>query len=498
MMGGDLVGSLIGGKLHVLSLLGEGAVGLVYLAEHKILERLFAVKVIKPNLQSDRVAVERFRREARAAARLEHPNIVSISDFGTLDDGRFFFVMEYVPGRGLDMEINRRPMEVVQACRILVPIAHALDYAHEQGVVHRDLKPENIILVEDDRQTVTPKILDFGLAKFLRDRISPITFKGQVFGTPEYMAPEQVAGEDVDHRVDIYALGAVTHEMLTGRTPFQGGFVEQLTAHRRRPPPRPSQSLPGAGLPRVLDDLVLKCLAKDPDERYQRAGDIARVFEEVLLDISEEATGKVVVDDRVDSFDLGEEDVRRLCHHRWSKEQEGLGALYGFVADLRDQGYGDAGLTNLVTETVLIEEDLFGKRAMDCALQRHRRWTEHLARERIAMIRRVAADLRVERVRVSRDDLERDDVSSGLARMEDMLDRLDSAMATVERDRDREYERIEQRLDEQRCVMAALSSTLSRKIQALVDALTVLRGKDDVSDLDWSIVERARSLFDQR
>lgn len=497
MVGGDLVGSLIGGKLQVLSVLGEGAVGLVYLAEHAVLERLFAVKVIKPNLQGDRVAVERFRREARAAARLEHPNIVSISDFGTLDDGRFYFVMEYVPGRGLDMEIHQTAMVVVKACRILAPIARALDYAHEQGVVHRDLKPENIILVEDDRKHVTPKILDFGLAKFLRDRISPITFKGQVFGTPEYMAPEQVAGEEVDHRVDIYALGAVTHELLTGKTPFQGGFVEQLTAHRRHPPPRPSDSLPGSDLPQALDDLVVRCLAKDPNDRYQRASDVADLFENVLSDMTEETTDQIVLNGQDEGADRSDQAVHELCRRKWSEEQDGLRPLYGFVADLRDQGYGEMGLTQLVTEMVLIEEDLFSRRAMDCALLRHRRWTENLARERVAMIRRAAADLRVERVRVSAQKMEHDEALSGLARTEDVLDRLDVAMATVERDRDREFEQIEKRLAEQRAAMEPLQLALARKVQALVAGLMSIRAEAAASGLDWSIVERAQSLFDR-
>jgi len=284
----SIIGQTVADRFRVLSLLGEGGTGQVYLAEHNVLERQFAIKVLRRDMISDQTAVERFRREARAASRMQHRNIVYISDFGQLKDGRLFLVMEYIPGDELCAVIQREErLPPDRAARILVQISEALDYAHDKGVVHRDLKSENIILTTERHRVDVAKILDFGLAKILygSGNLDTITFKGQIFGTPEYIPPEQIVGDEVDQRADIYALGVLAFEMVTGRTPFTGTLMELLVAHRKLTPPLPSAVCPRAGIPQCFDRLVRKAMQKSPADRYERASDIADLLRAHLLEL---------------------------------------------------------------------------------------------------------------------------------------------------------------------------------------------------------------------
>jgi tRNA A-37 threonylcarbamoyl transferase component Bud32 len=287
MAADSLIGQLIGGRFQIVGVLGAGAMGEVYLAEHAGLGRRFAIKVVKECVQRDPVLVERFRREARAVSRLDHPNIVSINDFGQLDDGRFFLVMEHVPGQNLREVLQaaapaKLPRE--RSLEILLQLAGAIGAAHEAGVVHRDLKPENLLLGTTRTGGDLIKVLDFGMAKIMATgELHPLTRKGEIFGTPAYMSPEQARGDAVDERTDIYALGAMMFELVTGRLPFAYGSVPRLLiAHQRERPPRPSDLLaPGeAPLPGELEALILGCLEKDPANRPGRAGLIARTIRE--------------------------------------------------------------------------------------------------------------------------------------------------------------------------------------------------------------------------
>lgn len=283
----SIIGQTVADRFKVLSQLGEGSTGQVYLAEHNVLERQFAIKVLRRDMISDQTAVERFRREARAASRMQHRNIVYISDFGQLKDGRLFLVMEYIPGDELCAVIQREErLPADRAARILVQISEALDYAHDKGVVHRDLKSENIILTTERHRVDVAKILDFGLAKILygSGNLDTITFKGQIFGTPEYIPPEQIVGDKVDQRADIYALGVLAFEMVTGRTPFTGTLMELLVAHRKLTPPLPSAVCPRAGIPECFDQLVRKAMQKSPADRFERASDIADLLRVYLLE----------------------------------------------------------------------------------------------------------------------------------------------------------------------------------------------------------------------
>jgi len=259
---------------RILEKLGGGGMGVVYKAEDTKLGRLVALKFLPDELFQDRYAVERFRQEARAASSLNHPYICTIHDIDE-HEGRQFIVMELLEGQTLKHRIAGRPMEIEQVAKLGIQIAEALESTHAKGIVHRDIKPANIFVM-DSKQA---KVLDFGLAKLLRP-VSELTLT-EAFtepqsagGTLPYMAPEQLRGQEVDSRTDIYALGVVLYEMTTGQRPFRDELPTQLSdAILHRPPPPPRRS--NLSLPPKLEDIILKCLEKDPENRYQSAREVA-------------------------------------------------------------------------------------------------------------------------------------------------------------------------------------------------------------------------------
>ncbi|MGE3310180.1 MAG: serine/threonine-protein kinase, partial [Limisphaerales bacterium] len=243
-------------QLEILECLGRGGMGVVYKARQPRLNRLVALKVLAPGREQEPRFAERFAREARALARLAHPAIVAIHDFGE-SDGLFYLVMEYVDGTNLRSLIRDRKVPPANALSLVPVLCEALQFAHEQGVVHRDIKPENILIDTQGRV----KIADFGIAKLLGPAglSEPLTEARRIIGTPHYMAPEQVEHPAaVDHRADIYSLGVVFYELLTGELPL-GKFAP------------PSHK---AGIDPRLDAVVLRSLEKEPGQRYQRAGDL--------------------------------------------------------------------------------------------------------------------------------------------------------------------------------------------------------------------------------
>lgn len=242
--------------LEILELLGHGGMGAVYKARQTSLDRLVALKIINPEVAADPNFAERFTREAKALACLNHPNILTVHDFGKTDD-LFYFVMEYIDGVNLRQSMEAGALEPREALGIVSPLCDALQYAHDEGVVHRDIKPENILLGRNGRV----KIADFGLAKLTGQGINDVTLTGthQVIGTPRYMAPEQMEGShEVDHRADIYSLGVVFYEMLTGELPL-GRFA----------PPSKKVSVDVR-----LDEVVLRTLEKEPEQRYQQVSEV--------------------------------------------------------------------------------------------------------------------------------------------------------------------------------------------------------------------------------
>lgn len=271
------------GRYRLLRKLGEGGMGEVYLAEHVHIRRLEAIKVLRASFAENHRFIARFRREARAQNRVLHPNIVAVYDFGRLADGRFFLAMEYVDGIRLD--VLRQQMGALPAPRvvgILRQLAAAAAHGHACGVVHRDLKPANLMLVAPQRgQTEVLKVLDFGMAKIVapdyRETLSP-TVAGEIFGTPAYLAPDQLLGRPADARSDIYSIGCIAYELLAGRPPFQGSRHAVLEGHLNRPP-RPLGEL--GELAPEIEAIVMRCLEKDPAGRYQDGGELARALDAV-------------------------------------------------------------------------------------------------------------------------------------------------------------------------------------------------------------------------
>ncbi len=267
------------GQYRVTKKLGEGGMGAVFAAEHALLGRKAAIKMLLPALSQNQEIVQRFFNEARAATAIQDPGIVQIFDFGYHTDGSAYIVMEYLEGEPLDARLKRLGrLNPFDALRILRQASSSLAAAHARGIIHRDLKPENIYLVAD-REVAggeRPKLLDFGIAKLTGDTESKVkTHTAAIMGTPMYMSPEQCRGAGaVDARSDVYALGCVLFHLITGRTPFDGeGVGEIIASHLREPPPVPSHVVPG--LPPELDQLVLRCLAKTPEERFQSASELA-------------------------------------------------------------------------------------------------------------------------------------------------------------------------------------------------------------------------------
>ncbi|HQZ15776.1 MAG TPA: serine/threonine-protein kinase [Vicinamibacteria bacterium] len=262
-------------SFQVERLLGRGGMGSVYLAREPVLDRLVAIKVLPPERAQSPDLRERFRREARTAAQLSHPNIVPLLTFGE-DEGLMYFVMGYVEGEALSARVQREGrLQTGEAVRVLSELADALGYAHGRGVVHRDIKPENILL-EQPKGVV--RLTDFGVAKGLASS-SALTTEGAVIGTPHYMSPEQASGRaDVDTRSDIYSMGALAYTLFTGRPPFLGrNASEILRQHLTQEAPRLRDQLPE--LPAALDDAIRRCLAKDPAARWNSAPDFAKALQ---------------------------------------------------------------------------------------------------------------------------------------------------------------------------------------------------------------------------
>ena len=286
---GILTGTTLAERFEIKELLGDGAMGEVYRAEHDTLGLQYAVKVLGEHVAEDENAVARFKREAHAVSCLDHPHAVQIYDFGRTDEGLFYFVMEYVDGPTLASVIAEsypKPVPRRRGLRLLTQIASALRAAHQANIVHRDLSPSNVRVVKHRGDEDKAKILHFGLAKVLADVESPLSVTGEVFGTPRYMSPEQARGEPVDHRADIYALGVLAFELFTGRPPFIYDLLPQLLqAQMDEAPPKPSSLLPIdiPPLPLDLEALILKCLAKAPEDRPNDVSEVLAVLE-LLVD----------------------------------------------------------------------------------------------------------------------------------------------------------------------------------------------------------------------
>jgi serine/threonine-protein kinase len=279
---------ILNGQFQILQKIGSGGMGAVYKAMQREMNRMVGVKILHPKLANRKDLVTRFRREARAMAGLTHPNTVKVFLYGELDDGSFYIIMEFLEGKNLNQAVRSEgPFSVERALPILIQASGALDEAHGAGIIHRDLKPENIFLVQSGGLRDFPKVLDFGLAKVGERQMRPgsviLTQEGMVFGTPEFMSPEQAQGKALTPASDIYSLAVILYEVLTGKLPFDAkspmDFIQlQVTG---QPVPL-NQRVPGKTFPAPLEQIIGRALAKRPDERFPSAAEFATAMQAVL------------------------------------------------------------------------------------------------------------------------------------------------------------------------------------------------------------------------
>src|SRR3989441_1404969 len=273
----SLSNQVLDARYEVLKKLGEGGMSYVYLAKEIASDQEVAIKVLSPKLATDRSSVERLRREAGLAMRLDHANVCRILRLGESEDGLIYLVMPFLDGELLsDREVRGGPMELGTGIDVLRQVCTGLHHAHELQIVHRDLKPENIMLVPEDGGRHRAVVMDFGLAKERRadPAIAKLTATGIILGTPEFMSPEQIRGKPLDARSDIYALGIVAFEMFTGKLPFQGRNAQEMMIARLRDQPLPLRQL-RPDLPANLDKALGRALHANPDARYTTALDFA-------------------------------------------------------------------------------------------------------------------------------------------------------------------------------------------------------------------------------
>ncbi len=330
--GDPLLDSVVDGRYRIEAVIGQGGMGTVYRVRHVLLDKLLALKALRADLASDPEIAARFIHEARTAASVSHPDLVQISDFGTLPTGQAYFVMELLSGVPLSALLRHGALAPRRAVRIVRKVATAVQAAHDAGIIHRDLKPDNIhVRVGEGDDEI--KIVDFGLARVIGT--NRVTRTGVVFGTPYYMSPEQASGESLDARSDLYALGVLFYEMLTGRVPFEGDtYMGVLTQHIYMKPLPLAQRL---GKPLAVDELdavVLRCLEKQPSQRYASMRELVAALDALDPDaLSDEPLGIAPPPEQL-RFDLDEVHSSRLVFERPSNKRPFLLAAAFGVAVL--------------------------------------------------------------------------------------------------------------------------------------------------------------------
>jgi serine/threonine-protein kinase len=363
------LGRTIASRYRLIRRLGSGGMSVVYLARHELIARLSAIKILRPELSFVPEHRERFLREARAVNRINHENIVEITDVGE-SDGAAYLVMEFVEGDSLIVHIDRGPLAWPRACRIGMQVASALARAHQMGVIHRDLKPENILLVRKsatDLESEHVKLTDFGIAKMFGE--PNLTVNEQLFGTPGYIAPEYVGGIGIDGRSDIYSLAVVIYQMVCGALPFEGtGQLELLLKPLTALPIPPSQRI--SGLPPDLESLLLRCLARDPAERpndafavHDALGEIVRRHGDSTSSAPARLSSEPPVERRepsatiVDLKPITDAEAatvsRAVTHEMSSRWWRALGDLETHIGEARKLGGAHAGAATSAAELAL-------------------------------------------------------------------------------------------------------------------------------------------------
>jgi serine/threonine protein kinase len=291
------IGTLFADKYRIIEELGRGGMSIVYKGAHEIMKRPVAVKLMQRELSSNPISVRRFQQEAEAAGSLSHPHVITIFDFGVTATAQPYLIMDLVRGTTLSEELKSiGKLPPARALKIFCQICEALEHAHQRGVVHRDLKPSNVMLVPHESDVDYVKVLDFGIAKIMSsdgEKGSNLTTSGEIFGSPLYMSPEQCKGSDIDYRTDIYSVGVMLYEMLTGKPPISGLTYIETIQMQISTPPRPFNSVsPDAKIPSVLESIVFKAMAKKREERYQSMKDFheALIAASRMLGITNDAT----------------------------------------------------------------------------------------------------------------------------------------------------------------------------------------------------------------
>ena len=281
--------TILDGQFRIVQKIGTGGMGSVYKADQPAMNRMVAIKILHPKLVNRKDLTSRFRREARAMSQLNHPNTTKVFMYGELpEDGSLYIVMEMLEGKNLNQTVRRGgPMPVERAIPILVAVCGALEEAHQLGIVHRDMKPENIFICQQVGLKDYPKVLDFGLAKVTEAQMKPgsviLTQEGMVFGTPEFMSPEQAQGKTLDARSDIYSLAVILYEVLTGKLPFSARTpMEYIQKHVMEQPIPLNQRVEDKSFPAALEAVINQALSKDPDDRYQTAAEFAEALQQSL------------------------------------------------------------------------------------------------------------------------------------------------------------------------------------------------------------------------
>lgn len=282
----DLVGLTLSDRYEVIEVLGKGGMGVVYKGRRTQINKFVAIKVLKASLIEDEVSLKRFEQEAIASANLDDPHLISVYDFGYGPNGEPYLVMDFLEGKSLEDIIERQgPISLDRFLHIFSQACQALSYIHSRSIIHRDLKPSNIMLVKTQSSDEFVKLVDFGIAKVIGDDqrlMQKLTATGQSFGSPLYMSPEQCMGKEVDVRSDIYSLGCVMFEALTGRTPIAGeNALQTVFMHINSPPLMLNQVGPGLTHPLQVQEVIMRCLEKDPDKRFQSATEIGNLLTEM-------------------------------------------------------------------------------------------------------------------------------------------------------------------------------------------------------------------------
>jgi eukaryotic-like serine/threonine-protein kinase len=336
-----LIGMTVADRYRIVEAIGRGGMGSVYKVEHTRIGKLLAMKLLAGELSQNPDAVRRFKREALTVSKLQCPNTVQVFDFG-VSEGLTFLVMELVSGESLGRIVRQEgPMSSARMSRILIQICSSLAEAHDKGIVHRDIKPENIMILSAADGSDIVKVLDFGLAKLREtEGMSDVTCRGTIVGTPTYMAPEQIRGEDVDARTDVYSLGALMYRMVTGYAPFSAESpMEVLAMHLYESPVPPAERAPACAIPPGISRMIMRALRKDPADRFQRIEDLRALLVEDLR-----AAGSSSVESLLDPHRL-----RRMVRTAEPADAWPVGALAtrsdvdAYERRLRRTRYGAAG-----------------------------------------------------------------------------------------------------------------------------------------------------------